>query len=273
MLGDPFRRVRAGEPLKIPAPAWNAAMDAARFVMEHQADQSVGPALAPGAGAVLIQNKTGAALDALSVVGLGEPIFFSASDADILATFQKQVGFEGNTPDADTDAGRFAVLLAPLAADGIGPAMIDGVCPVRVNVADEEDGYAEVADGDATQLESGRAGSAQILWAESGTGTKWAVVRLGGIPAQRTVFPVTLTQAGGSDGTSSAKASWTYNVADALTGDSLASAADPTASPHLHQRPAVGSMIRATSGLAYYKADGTLVLAFVNEVADQSACA
>jgi hypothetical protein len=130
---------------------------------------------------VLVQNKTGSALDVAAVVGLGDPIF--APDAgQKTETFKRQVGFEGNTPDIDTDQRRFAILLAPLGSDDIGPAMIDGVCPVKVNVADEKHEYAEVADGDTSQLASGPIGSAQILWAESGTGTKWAVVRLGPDP-------------------------------------------------------------------------------------------
>jgi hypothetical protein len=38
--------------------------------------------------------------------------------------------------------------------------------------------YAEMKDSDSTQLSSGVKGTASILWVESGTGTKWAVVNL-----------------------------------------------------------------------------------------------
>jgi hypothetical protein len=54
---------------------------------------------------------------------------------------------------------------------------------VKVDVTDEDHGYADVTDADATKLTSVSRGSAQILWKESGTGLKWATVRLGVPPA------------------------------------------------------------------------------------------
>jgi hypothetical protein len=50
---------------------------------------------------------------------------------------------------------------------------------VKVDVGDEADTFAEAVDGDVEKLESTAEGTAtQILWKESGTGLKWAVVRL-----------------------------------------------------------------------------------------------
>lgn len=86
------------------------------------------------------------------------------------------------------------------------------------------------------------------------------------------LFPVTLTQVSGAQGSAAAAATWTYDVTDSITAEALGSNVDPTASPHLHQRPTVGQMKKATAGLAYYRADRTLVLATVNEQADQEAC-
>jgi hypothetical protein len=81
-------------------------------------------------------------------------------------------------PAADYD-GLYVILLAPLANGQIGPAVIDGVVQCRINVKRESDPCAELKAGDATCLQSGRDGSALILWKESGTGTKLAVVRIG----------------------------------------------------------------------------------------------
>ena len=82
-------------------------------------------------------------------------------------------------PAAADHIGNFVILLEPAAGE-IGRACISGVCPVRVDVNDEDDQFADVKDGEATMLESAPTGSARIIWKESGTGTKWAVVRLGG---------------------------------------------------------------------------------------------
>jgi len=61
-----------------------------------------------------------------------------------------------------------------------------------------------------------------------------------------------------------------------VTGDTLATAVDPTASPHKWQRPSIGWMIPATFGYAHYHPDGSggweLVLGWINETVDQEAC-
>jgi hypothetical protein len=89
------------------------------------------------------------------------------------------------------------------------------------------------------------------------------------------VFPVLLTQVGGSQGTDIAVASWTYDVKHGMAPDTqaaLLTAVNPTASPHMWRRPTVGVMIKATFGYAHYDRDGALVLGWINEVVDQVAC-
>jgi len=112
----------------------------------------------------------------------------------------------------------------------------------------------KIADGDTSQLASAPAGQRADSLVRKRHGAKWAVVRLGtGRPAG-TLFPVSLDQTGGAGRHGhQRRRRGPYDVTDALTGDSLASGVDPTASPHLHQRPSAGSIIPAKSGLAYYK--------------------
>jgi hypothetical protein len=97
--------------------------------------------------------------------------------------FKNRVALSCVTPDIDAHEGRFVVLAEPLAVGAIGRAYIAGVCPVQVNVTDEAHGYASIADGDTTQLASATSGPAQILWKAAGTGSRWAVVRLGNTQA------------------------------------------------------------------------------------------
>jgi hypothetical protein len=90
------------------------------------------------------------------------------------------------------------------------------------------------------------------------------------------VFPVTLYQIGGSQGTATAPASWTYDVLNYDTGELILSAVDPVAPPHRWRRPSVGQMLQANFGYAHYLNDGSewpvLVLGWINEVAEQQAC-
>ncbi len=77
--------------------------------------------------------------------------------------------------------GKFVVLNEPLTSGGIGRAYIDGACPASVDIVNESDRFADVVP-DSTTLRSGPTGAAEILWAEEGTGTKWAIIRLGAAP-------------------------------------------------------------------------------------------
>jgi hypothetical protein len=58
--------------------------------------------------------------------------------------------------------------------------MISGTTRVMLDVQDEDHEYADIADGDHTQLQSVASGTAQILWKEDSDGStpgRWAVVR------------------------------------------------------------------------------------------------
>ena len=177
-MGDNFKKVQAGQPLKIPAETFNAFLDAARdFRARQQSRETQSQQTFRQSGIVKVKNSSGADRGRFEILGIDRPIF---TPTDNLETFQNEVTLVGVTPDGEKHLGRFCVLLEPLKADAIGLAVIAGVCPVRVNVHEESDTFAEIKDGEATQLKSGGSGSATILWKESGTGeNKWAVVRLG----------------------------------------------------------------------------------------------
>jgi len=85
-------------------------------------------------------------------------------------------------------------------------------------------------------------------------------------------FPVDLTKTSGSQGTSSAAASWVYTVDD-INGNELATGVNPVNSPHNFTRPTIGQMRIATAGIAHYESGPTLVVDWVNEVFEREACA
>src|SRR5690606_30869047 len=84
-----------------------------------------------------------------------------------------------------------------------------------------------------------------------------------------------LAQVGGAGGDESGPATWTYDIEDPATGQTLASAVDPTDAPHRWRRPAVGAMSAATFGYAHRDASGgggSLALGWINETPVQEAC-
>ena len=177
-------RVQPGSPFRPSAGAWNAFIAAAEAHAAQAAGKG-GPPRAGGpighlrsGGVILVRNDSGADRARFEVLGIDSPVF----PPDVmLASFQNDVVLSGLTPALADHAGRFVVLLEPLASGAIGLAAAAGVVPVKVNVAGADDAFADVADADASQLASGTTGAATILWKESGTGAgKWAVVRLGG---------------------------------------------------------------------------------------------
>jgi hypothetical protein len=71
--------------------------------------------------------------------------------------------------------------LDPIASGSIGKARIDGIVAAKIQVTAGLEWYdhADVTHNDATKLTLLPSGAAQVLWKEEGTGTKWALIRLG----------------------------------------------------------------------------------------------
>lgn len=86
-------------------------------------------------------------------------------------------------------------------------------------------------------------------------------------------FQIEMTQVGGEQGTSSAPASWTYNVKEWEGDDSILKAGvDPVESPSHYRRPNAGQLSKATFGTATYNAAGELVIIDCNETLIFTTC-
>ena len=274
-MSSALKKVRSGDPLVIPAAAYNAFIDAALDFRQRTAHlgQGAQPSFSQ-ASIVLVRNDSGSNQNRMAVLGVDAPIIDPSANEE---EFRNRVALSCVAPEEGTHEGRFVVLAEPIAHGKIGRAYAAGVCPVKVDVPDEEHEwhYAEIADGITANLKVSMQGSSTILWRAGGTGVQWAVIRLGQ-PVPMHVFPVELTQVGGEQGNEENPASWTYDVLDVVTGETLASGVDPVASPHKWQRPSVGQMIAATFGYAHYQPNDAgemeLVLGWINEMVDQEAC-
>lgn len=177
MPGDPSKKLKRGE--RITVEAFNNTMDATRLVRERLQRTGARPQpIFRQSGIVLVRNETGSTVNRFGVMGINVPIIEPSADAE---EFKRQVTFEADAP-VDADESRFVILQEPLVAGGIGRAVVSGVTWVKVQINTGETGYtrAKIIDADTTKLAMSTSGPAEVLWKESGTGEKWACVRLGG---------------------------------------------------------------------------------------------
>lgn len=185
--GDPFRKVAAGDPLTIPAAAYNAFIDLVRGDQPAPSPAGNGAAGLPS-GIIRIKNNSGADRARWEVLGLDVPLVLPADNA---AEFARQVALAGVLPTA-AHAGKWALLLEPVAAGAIGRAVASGVTVGKVNVtAGEEARTLADAEAGLASLQAVTAGGAEVLWKEAGTGLLWAVLR----------FPAPAAAGGGGGGT------------------------------------------------------------------------
>ncbi|MBE7465508.1 MAG: hypothetical protein HS116_18680 [Planctomycetes bacterium] len=279
-MADPLQKVAPGAPLRIPATAYNAFVDAALdYRSRARSVASEPPFKDTRNGIVYVRNDSGEDLERFAVLGLDDLVI---TPADNLLEFKNRVVLSGVIPEL-RHRGRFVILAEPLGIDRTGLAYVLGICPARITIPDDAQAgpararFADIAEDETAHLTVQSGGAAEILWldeadpelSEGEDDTRWAVVRLGIAP---TVFPIKLEQTGGGNGSASGPATWTYTLRDFYTEAILFEAADPTAEPHQWRRPAVGGMSAATFGLAHYTHDGRLALAWVNETVEQEAC-
>ena len=196
--------VKAGDPLEIRAPVWNAMLDAARGrqAQQHSTGRTPGPDFR--GVPVLIKNDSGADRSQYEILGISGVVFAATDDG-----FKQRIVLTGETPAADSHEGKFAVLAEPIGDGDIGPAIVYGTTICQVDISDTSHEYADIADGDATKLASAKSGPVQILWIESGTGVKWAVVRIGPKPPEPGGFWAKLTGSS-ADGTNR----WSYSFVE-----------------------------------------------------------
>ena len=80
-MGDQFRKVLPGDPLKIPAEAWNALVDLSQDQKNQRHDQlSQTEGTSRQTTLAKVRNQTGADLDRFSIVALGAPIITPAAN-------------------------------------------------------------------------------------------------------------------------------------------------------------------------------------------------
>jgi len=288
-----FQHVRSGEPIAIPATAYNAMLDAAQAHRNRKINLSP-----KGAGFdslyVHVENATGKRLERFSIVGLDGPSD-SPDDPQNVDAFCNRITLRGIIPKEE-HARRFAVLQQDAEPDMIVRACIAGVTVCKIQVSQQPESFDDLScvatSGKTEYLKIGEEG-AQVLWVESGTGTRWAIIRFGGTGGSPGVlFPVNLELASGTAGSSTAMCSFKYYVQHAIskewwTDDGWGDEddrieVDPVEKPSRWRRWSLGRYIKADYGYArtVVEEDDTteesdkikLELGWINEVLDVKTC-
>jgi len=171
-MGDGLNHVRAGDSIVIRSSVWNAMLDAAKATQARR--NAIGRPTSPSRGTpIMIRIDSGGNLSQYEILGISGMVFAPADDG-----FKPRIILTGDTPATGSHEGKFAVLTSSLPDGDMGPAVVDGVTLCQVNIMDADHEYADITNADSAKLTSAAIGPAQIIWAETGTGTKWAVVRL-----------------------------------------------------------------------------------------------
>jgi hypothetical protein len=176
MPGNPFAKVKPGDEQDIPAAAYNAFVDAALARLRPAGGSGAGKDSIPfDTNTILIVNNSGAAVDRFGVLAFREP---EIDPSEALEAFQEDPILDAVAPTAD-DLGKFCVLLEPIAAGGLGRAMVSGIVTVMIDDGDGSEEFCDCVAGVSDSLERNSAGAGRVLWRAAGTGKQWAVVLLG----------------------------------------------------------------------------------------------
>ena len=177
-MGDLWRKPSLGDKLTFSATLRGKTIDTIRDV-QRMKRTTVGNIDRMGGdrGVIKIKNESDADVGRFGILGLNG-ITAGITPADNLAAWKNQFLFSGVEPATPDHYGKFCILLEPIADDAQGLACVSGVVPVQVSFTYSDSPYADVLDGDDAKL-VGSEGGMPILYKETGTGTKWALVQMG----------------------------------------------------------------------------------------------
>lgn len=191
-MTTPLRKVTDGQEFSVGARTWNAFIDAAVAHRGRNRDpRSELLQSSREATTILIRNDSGEDVPRFGVLGIDTIVI---SPDDNLAEFQNNPVLSGAVPSAGgslgTHTGKFVITTEPIEDGKIGRAVAVGIVPVQI---DGDGEFADITDADVTQLTAGDSGLASILYAEPGSGTRWALVRLGGASPATSTFLARIT--------------------------------------------------------------------------------
>ena len=171
-MSDPFRKWAQGDEWEPSAAQLNTWTDAARLVQQSlntikPADSQQFQPFTP----VRMQNNTGAAIPQLGVVTYTTPLVLPSANEHRFVYDTTLVAIK---PAAPLD--RFAIALERVQTDGVFWAVCGGVVPCKVTGTGAK---VQAITNDVDKLQAGATG-AELIWSESGSSTRFGLVKLFG---------------------------------------------------------------------------------------------
>ncbi|MEO1510913.1 MAG: hypothetical protein AAFU70_02470, partial [Planctomycetota bacterium] len=167
MTGDPLRKVRTGEPLKIPAAAYNAFVDAAVGHRSRDRNAVADPQREiMQRGVVLVRNDSEQTIEpyhAMAITG----VLVEPGDEDQERTFYSRTPLTGEIATEDSPPLAFVLATQPIKAGDLGRCALTGVTPARVYITSELDTTCEI-EPEETVLASRPMGGVPILFLPEG---------------------------------------------------------------------------------------------------------
>jgi hypothetical protein len=172
----PLRKITPGKSLDgFPADTFNSVVDAVNLLLLERVKNGVKrrPNDPDDYGIWTAKNTSGSNCGLFGVLGIDTPLWTPGTD---LLAFKNEQTLSCSTPTTASHTGKFCIALDAIPAGECGPVAVTGLLPVQVTGTGTT---CDVKNSDSSQLQAG-SGSAQIVWADTGTGTRWALVRIGG---------------------------------------------------------------------------------------------
>lgn len=171
------RKVKPGDPLRIAAPDWNTLLDMADAYRGSQPGAMPSGKLGVTSAGVIVpvKNATGSDVARYHAAAVSAPLYTHTENAD---TFLNQLALSGVAMTADY-FGRFAVFQEATPSGKLGRALIQGITVAEITVVHADHDRVDIDTASGSKLVSAFYGAGEILYKESGTGTKWAIVRVG----------------------------------------------------------------------------------------------
>lgn len=170
-------KVRPGDPLKIAASDWNTLLGVAESARRGQLPSLQPPGYTTTAAGVIIpvKNSTGSDVSRFHAAAIDAPLYTHSDNAD---TFFNQLVLNGIAPTSSY-FGRWAVFQEATPTSKIGRALIQGLTVAEITVGHADHDRVDIDTAGGAKLVSQFYGAGEILWKESATGTKWAIIRVG----------------------------------------------------------------------------------------------
>lgn len=175
-----MEKVKPGQPFEVKAATWNAFIDAAEYVKNQTNSGNFRSQSGVTSGVVLVRNEENSDFPQFGAIALADMLIKPLA-ADTIQEFKSRPPlFSGRRVTGSIENGPFAISLEPIPRSQVGRALLQGIIPAQIKIADSTHNFVKPDTAVMGGLISAASGVARILWKNGTSGTQWAMLQLGG---------------------------------------------------------------------------------------------